>query len=341
MRHDEAMDQPRRPASPTFVGIDLAWSYRSRTGLATVNLGGRLVASGSCVTDAEIDAWLADHASSASVIAVDAPLIVRNPSGRREAEALVGQAYQRYGAGAYPSNRGNPMFDPPRAELLAERHGWDVDPHGDGRRPRCIEVYPHPALVAWFRLRQRLLYKKGADRQGEFTRLADFLETIPELRLAEDARWAELRRDITSSRPVVLDRAEDEIDAIVCAHLAWLWHMRPGSLQVYGTVADGYIVAPPPPTHPSERLTGVRGTEPRVKPRITSGPVVVTIDLVNVDGIDADAVHAALLQADLAPEDVVRVEVRRTVSRTPGPATRIRVDPAPEPDAGRTPPAPS
>jgi predicted RNase H-like nuclease len=48
----------------------------------------------------------------------------------------------------------------------------------------------------------------------------------------------------------VLTRYEDEVDGIVCAHLAWLWERKPESLYVYGSLDEGYIVAPPPPAHP-------------------------------------------------------------------------------------------
>jgi predicted RNase H-like nuclease len=56
-----------------------------------------------------------------------------------------------------------------------------------------------------------------------------------------------------AQRKVELERIEDEVDAIACAHLAWLWTNRPGALQVYGDVTSGYIVAPPAPTHPAVR----------------------------------------------------------------------------------------
>jgi predicted RNase H-like nuclease len=57
-----------------------------------------------------------------------------------------------------------------------------------------------------------------------------------------------LRRIVAAPQRGDLTRIEDEIDAILCAHLAWLWHRHPESLQVYGSLAEGYIVAPPPPT---------------------------------------------------------------------------------------------
>ncbi len=235
----------------TYVGIDLAWKDTNRTGVAAVDEGGRLLASGCVRSDDEIAGWLADLGPRPRVVAVDAPLIVPNNTGLRLAERLIGQAYGRYGASAYPANRSNPLFDPPRAQALAQRFDWQVDPDAvvrDGDT-LCVEVYPHPALVGLFTLPQRVLYKKGPDRAAGFTQLADLLETVPQLGLAASPRWAELRAIIAAPGPGDLSRIEDEIDAILCAHLAWLWHHRPGALNVYGTVDEGYIIAPPPPTH--------------------------------------------------------------------------------------------
>lgn len=67
-------------------------------------------------------------------------------------------------------------------------------------------------------------------------------------------RWAQVRTIAASpGRKVDLERIEDEVDAILCAHLAWLWSHRPDALSVYGDVRSGYLVAPPPPEHPPMR----------------------------------------------------------------------------------------
>ena len=147
------------------------------------------------------------------------------------------------------------MFNPPRAFSLAQRMGWTVDPanRGSAASPACIEVYPHPAMVSLFGLGQRILYKKGPTRRAGFVALMTHYETIAELRLESYDRWSAMRRIVGSPAPGDLDRLEDEIDAILCAHLAWLWRRRPESLQVYGSKETGYIVAPPPPTHPPTR----------------------------------------------------------------------------------------
>jgi predicted RNase H-like nuclease len=228
-----------------YVGIDLAWGQTRRSGVAVTDEHGRLTASASLLSDEDIAAWLAVAAPAPRVVAVDAPLVVPNATGSRLGERLIGQAFGKYGASAYPSNRSNPLFNPPRAYTLARRFGWDVDPAAAD--PVCLEVYPHPALIGLFGLQRRLLYKKGPQRQEGFETLMSCLESVPELQVAQSPRWVELRLILQHPGRGDLDRIEDEIDAILCAHLAWLWRNRPGVLKVYGDVEQGYIVAPEPP----------------------------------------------------------------------------------------------
>jgi len=46
-------------------------------------------------------------------------------------------------------------------------------------------------------------------------------------------------------RFVGLDRAEDQLDAIVCAFVAmYYWAHGASRCRVFGTFADGYIVTP-------------------------------------------------------------------------------------------------
>lgn len=252
---------PRRYAPPVtgrslrgvHVGLDLAWSTRGRTGLAVVDGTGALRASGAVRTDDDVATWLAVHAPDPVTVAVDAPIVVTNPTGMRTCERLVGQTYGRYGATCHPSNPSRPYLAPPRAAVLAARHGWESDPdhRGHADRPAAIEVYPHAAMVGLFGLSRVLPYKRGAldIRRRAFLRLLDLLETIGGLALPEHPRWQEIRLAADrATRPVELGRIEDEVDAILCAHLAWLWHHRPSALRVFGDCRDGFIVAPPPPT---------------------------------------------------------------------------------------------
>ena len=51
-----------------FVGIDLAWGIKAKTGLAVVDEAGRLVHSGAVRTDVEIDEWLRTFAGDVVVV---------------------------------------------------------------------------------------------------------------------------------------------------------------------------------------------------------------------------------------------------------------------------------
>lgn len=248
----------------TYLGIDLAWSTRARTGLAVLDDVGRLVASCSVVTDEQIAEVVADHAAGTVVVAIDAPLVVPNATGRRDCEAAVGSLFAPYDAGAHPANRSRPWFDPPRGAVLAERFGWDLDPRTapDGDTSVAIEVYPHPAMVALFGLDRVLPYKAKPGRdlpalRAAFTGLLDHMERVvgPRLGLDSSARWSQVRTAVErATRKAHLRAVEDEVDAILCAYLAWLWGRRDPRMMVLGDVEGGYIVVPGPPTAPSWRV---------------------------------------------------------------------------------------
>ncbi len=254
--------------SVAFVGLDLAWGERARSGVAVLDGAGALLRSGTAISDDDIADLLGTASSDAAVVAIDAPLLVPNPTGRRTCEASVARAFARFHAGPHPSNRGMPAFrDGTRGARLGRRLGWRIhgDPDGtspDGPEaagsdaPLAIEVYPHPAMVALFGLSRVLPYKARPGRSLA-TRQRALLTVMAELedacgatlRLDRVDRWHELMTTVTAaSRPVELKRAEDEVDAVLCAYLAWLWGTAPDRLVCHGDGSDGYIVTPPAPS---------------------------------------------------------------------------------------------
>jgi predicted RNase H-like nuclease len=243
-----------------YLGLDLAWGPRNRTGVAELDDDGRLMRSASVLTDDEIRGFVAEaERATGLVAAIDAPLVVVNEAGQRPCETAVGRAFGRYGASAHTANLRNPHFRPePRGARLARKLGWDIDPE---RRPApsrscAIEVYPHPAMVALFALPTIVPYKRKRGRSLElrrqaFSHLCDLMEQWLDdpLQIRHHERWTAVRADIRSARyHSELKRTEDEIDAIFCAYLAWLWDRRPAELQVMGSLETGYIVVPMTPT---------------------------------------------------------------------------------------------
>ena len=115
-------------------------------------------------SDDEIADALAAYVEGDCLVAIDAPLVVKNATGNRPAEAALNRDFARFDAGAHPSNTGKAEFrDGTRGGRLCARLGLDLNPRS-GRARRAIEVYPHPATIALFRLGRTLKYKQKAGR---------------------------------------------------------------------------------------------------------------------------------------------------------------------------------
>jgi predicted RNase H-like nuclease/ppGpp synthetase/RelA/SpoT-type nucleotidyltranferase len=248
-----------------YVGIDLAWGERRPTGVAVVDADGALVALAAAQGDDEIVELLASYVEQDCLVAIDAPIVVANPTGNRPAEAALNKDFARFDAGAHPSNTGKPEFsEQPRAARIAARLGLDINPRS-GRARRAIEVYPHPATVALFRLGRTLKYKNKTGRdlehlQAELLVLMSLVEGLsgaePRLLVDGSAEWRALRTAAeTASRKSELRVVEDQVDAVVCAYVAMFAQHRPDLTTTYGDLETGYIVTPtlPDDLQPSPR----------------------------------------------------------------------------------------
>ena len=271
-----------------FVGVDLAWGDRRPTGLAVLDDAGRLVHVSAARTDDEIVATVAPYVEHECLVAIDAPLIVKNPSGNRPAEALLNADFARYDAGAHPSNTGKPEFrQQPRGARIAARLGLDMNPRS-GRPRRAVEVYPHPATVALFRLGRTLKYKNKPGRdatqlRAELVVLLDLLESLadaenpllvagPSSDEAGSQAWRALRSAVEQAeRKSELRVVEDQVDAVVCAYIALFVTRSPERTTTYGDFETGYIVTPTLPEGltptPRTRRPAPHASDPEVAVR--------------------------------------------------------------------------
>jgi predicted RNase H-like nuclease/ppGpp synthetase/RelA/SpoT-type nucleotidyltranferase len=238
-----------------FVGIDLAWGERKPTGLAVLDDDGVLVRICAAQTDDEIVDALAPYVKGECLAAFDAPLIVKNAVGNRAAEAALNRDFARFDAGAHPVNTSKPEFSvAARGATLSVRLGLDMNPRSGSTR-RAIEVYPHPATVALFRLGRTLKYKNKPGRdlgtlRGELLILMGLIEGLataePALQVNRvDSGWATLVEAVESAtRKRELRVVEDQVDAVVCAYVALFATRHPDRMTTYGDFDDGYIVTP-------------------------------------------------------------------------------------------------
>ncbi len=280
-----------------FIGIDLAWGDRAPSGLAVLDDTGALVHLSRASTDDSIAEALVGYLTGDCIVGIDAPLIVTNPTGSRPCEAALSHDFARFDAGTHPSNTGKPEFsDSPRGARLAARLGLDIDPASTAAR-RAIEVYPHAALVAVFGLGRTLKYKQRTHRtfallRSEMLRLTGLLESLadadPPLRLRSTKPWRQVVAAVTEAgRKSDLRRAEDQLDAVVCAYVAMTAARRPDSLTTYGDAQTGYIVTPtlpagltPTPRKRDSLQSPEASPETTPEPAPEAGPADVVRDAV-------------------------------------------------------------
>lgn len=255
--------------APIFIGLDLAWSDRNRTGAAVIQHGRLQHATGTLTDNRTILAYVARHvpAHVPCVIAIDAPLCVPNQDGRRACDHAVSVEWARMQAGAYPANRrllarGGVVRGEALAAALEQHYGCvqaaPVPRRGRGRY--VCEVYPHPAHVALFELPRTLKYKRKPGRThvavaAEFRRYQTCLATLTgaDPPLCGLGHWTAV--DPATLRGRNLRELEEMLDAVTCAYVAWYaWWHGPSHQRVYGTIADGHILVPFPPGM-AERLT--------------------------------------------------------------------------------------
>ncbi len=291
-----------------FVGMDLAWGENRRTGIAVLDADGELKFVGAALHDDAIIDAVAPYVQGECLVAIDAPLIVANPTGQRAAERALNADFSRFHAGAHSANTGIPVFSSGiRGARIAEALGLDMNPSSTAAR-RAIEVYPHPATIALFRLGRTLKYKHKPNRsfgqlQSEQLRLIMLIEDLVGadvgMRVAGNSDWARLRRMVeTATTKAELRRAEDPVDAVLCAYIGHYATERPDDVTIYGDFETGYIITP---TLPSD----LRPT-PR---QLIDEPVEAPVADPQLEGVRRAAASLEVAQAALQ-EAVAQLRLR-------------------------------
>ncbi len=239
------------------IGIDLAWGERNPTGcVELVWDGGELVLARLDLRRSiqDIVEWIEPDRGD-WIVAIDAPLVIRNQTGQRPAEDDAEIHYRRYHAGAYPSSLAKFGEDHRGGRLLRalEEHGGKLFEQPDTiRHPRLVfETYPHVVMVELFHLDLTIKYKARPGRDVAAGQ-RQFVDAIRE-HLCGDAANPRLRsnealEELLREPPVPLsDRAlkdrEELLDGLIGAYMAaWVDAGRP--LQGLGEAGYGVMITP-------------------------------------------------------------------------------------------------
>jgi predicted RNase H-like nuclease len=205
-------------------------------------------------SDAEkmIVQWQADHTPTATIILLDQPTIVKNPSGQRPVENIVSSPVSRRYGGMQPANTARlEMFgeDAPMWPFL-DRFGGPANPFKPAESVKVFETYPVLTMIAldWTLPDSRVsgrLPKYNPQRRKTFS-ISDWQfvcrlmsEAFRERQLPGIAKWIENAAQIASPRK----HDQDGLDACLCLMVALDLVEEKDCLMV-GNLESGYIVVP-------------------------------------------------------------------------------------------------
>ena len=254
-----------------FIGIDLGWSSGA-SGLCCLSWQNNQIELIECdrqQTLNEILTWIDTQVSPTepAIVAVDAPTIIANPTGMREADKLTHKHFGRYHAGCYPANLSRPFAQKTvELGLCLEARGFVHAPIIEAQKlgRYQIEVYPHPATINLFKLDKIIKYKKGklAERQLELMKLCQYIvDILPSLEPSLNLSFGTGILPVScgtgilpvsgSTLPEIptsiatLKALEDKLDALLCAYIgAHWWYWGRERNLVLGDRTTGYIVIP-------------------------------------------------------------------------------------------------
>lgn len=241
------------PRSFRYLGLDLAWAPRNSSGGAVLEVtpdGGVVVQSTvSLRAHEDILSWIArSRGRAGAIVAVNAPVIVENSSGRRPCDALLQQHFGQHHLDEYQVNTVNATHPRTMGRALM-RMGFNPNPSSDG--DRLVETCNQAAQILLFELDRPIRMKVGpvGARKEAVTRFREALSNMlgdaePPL-LPSGAFDTLLHADLGASNGSRVGELEEQLEAVLTAYTAAYLHLRgPESCAFLGDMRDGYILVP-------------------------------------------------------------------------------------------------
>ncbi|SUK04888.1 Uncharacterized protein conserved in bacteria [Staphylococcus agnetis] len=237
-----------------FIGIDLAWTPHKETGICVLSQSGEVLTL--CADSYSIEDIIRIITSyhPPLSIGIDAPLIVKNETGAREAERLLMKTkihgYRQY---AFIANRHflKKTYGEIRGEILlhALKEAYpDLTLHLSKTKTHVIETFPTSITCGLFPEYFPFRYKQK--RHVSFNQSIQGLQTLCDCLLSQKGPYTlygcnSLKNiDWTNLTRHTKKHIEDQLDALLCAYgLYTLFHDLSTPL-LCGVPEDGAIVIP-------------------------------------------------------------------------------------------------
>lgn len=234
-----------------LAGIDLAWGEKNSDGVCLIRYANReasILGYHYVHGDDALMQAIADERKSAEgvILAIDAPIICPNATGRRPVDAIVSRRFRAEHAGCYPANQ-TLARRPIRIGQRLRDAGYGLTADFGRHSLAAAEVFPHPAMIHLLRLPRILNYKRKpgrprAESDAEFRRLQRLTAELMAVQfpfLSTDAATTALLAAPWTKA------IEDRTDALFCALIA-LWHVHYAGArsEIIGDAATGFILLP-------------------------------------------------------------------------------------------------
>lgn len=238
-----------------FIGIDLAWTYKNESGICVMDENGEVLILESAVfSDEDIVKIIKNYSDEMLHIAIDAPLVVNNETGSRQAERdLQRGRIHGHRLFAFNSNRTfmTKAYKGIRGEVLSQlikEHLPNISIGMNDKGSNIIETFPTGIVSGLFPDIYPVKYKR---KKG-----MTFEETVGQMKLLTERIGLLEQRGIISGfkEKLMVDEAainrehhkhlEDKLDAVLCTLGHYLIYKEMAAARKFGTDKDGFILLP-------------------------------------------------------------------------------------------------
>jgi predicted RNase H-like nuclease len=243
-----------------LVGFDSAWTAKNSGAIVGViqrddgtyrELGPPQVAD-YAQAEAAILKWQVNETPTATIVLIDQPTIVKNATGQRPVENLVGSPVSLRHGGMQPASTARTGMFCPQAPVwkFLTRFGGAADPLAAVAGTRVLETYPVLAMIAldWMLPDARdngRLPKYNPQRRSTFS-ISDWQHVcnsasraLHQRGLVVIGRWL----DGVARKPSPSKSDQDGLDACLCLLVA-LYVAEQKKCLMVGDMKSGYIVVP-------------------------------------------------------------------------------------------------
>lgn len=241
-----------------YIGIDLAWTYKNETGLCIISDTGQVeVLRSDILSNEELVTIIKSYSNEPVCIAIDAPLIVNNFTGSRDAErTLRKHKINGYNLSLFSANRNylSKTYGGIRGEVLLNLiknaiPDIMIEAAPMEGKSSMIETFPTAVCCGIFPEIFPVKYKIK-NKIPYMVTLQQMKILINRLKILEENEGnvsnliSRLNIDDMALSKKNLKHTEDMIDAFFCAYCVYCIHMKITSRMTFGDVEDGFITIP-------------------------------------------------------------------------------------------------